>query len=817
MGLPTYNPDLAGADLSRRSDMSTLDMPTPGDEACEENMAVSDGACVPCPQGTTRKAGDRPKEGDTSCVPTMCERNFSVQDHRCVRCPPGFARPGGDDATKEDTLCQGTGHQTLAAGFLHTCALTHQGQVMCWGNNAYGQLGDGTQVSSSTPGRVKGLTDVVEIVAGSAHTCALTQEGDVFCWGFNKDQELGTKTSLPFHLQPLKIRSLPAPIVSLSSSTYHSCALSKGGKAYCWGANLQGQIQSSAWVEDTLPKEMTTFSQPVIQIKAGRWHTCALLEDGGVECMGGNRYGELGAETRAPTHNVGVKVPFGEMKVKEIKLGHGFGCALGGGGEVRCWGGNTVGQLGDGTYDYHYEPAPPGRTAPRSASAFGVGAEHACMNTDRGLQCWGNNFDGRVGVNSDMNEPLPKDSAYKAQHVYAMALGHGHTCVWGSVDGLQCWGSDTSGQLGSGKTPFLHKKIPLELPKDVTRIDISDAGNHACALTKEGEVLCWGANFNGQLGDGTTERRTKPVAVKDLGGKAIDVAAGFRRSCAVLEGGRVKCWGLWPLGNGTTGSSLLPTTVNLGPVGVVSVHAGLFHACVMTKDNAVYCWGHNYRGQVGLYDNQWASSPVQVEVFPGALKLDVAGQRSCVTRDNGRLECWGENAYHFGGRHYNDYSPNEYDMGGLIAEVSLSQNHACAILRSGEVKCSGFNSAGQVGALPVEEVLTVRQVEALGQKSEVISSGFEHSCAVIDQGTVHCWGGNAFQLLSDRVDLPHDHIPHRVSGFPSSPRALFSGGHTTCALLSGGQTMCWGSGQWGLLGDRFTQNTHLPVSVTLEP
>jgi len=358
------------------------------------------------------------------------------------------------------------GITAIAAGGHHTCALTSSGSVRCWGRNDYGQLGDGTWTHHSTPVDVVGLgSGVVAIAAGGYHTCALTGSGGVKCWGDNRYGQLGDGTTTA-RSTPVDVVGLGSGVVAIAAGWAHTCALTTSGGVKCWGDNGDGELGDGTATERSTPVDVDGLGSGVVAIAAGGHHTCALTTSGGVRCWGANGEGQLGDGTTTgrgtPVDVVGLG-----SGVVAIAAGLWHTCALTGSGGVKCWGDNWAGQLGDGT------------TTSRSTPV------------------------DVVGLGSGM---------------VAIAVGGHHTCALTGSGGVKCWGAN-AGQLGDGTT------TSRSTPVDVVGLGsgvvaIVAGGWHTCALTGSSGVKCWGWNGEGQLGDGTTTDRYTPVDVVG-GGEAI--------------------------------------------------------------------------------------------------------------------------------------------------------------------------------------------------------------------------------------------------------------------------------------------------------
>lgn len=341
------------------------------------------------------------------------------------------------------------------------------------------------------------------------------------------------------------------------------------------------------------------------RIAAGGLHSCAITSVGGVKCWGANGHGELGNGSSAPNSATPVDVVGLTSGVTAIAAGHSFySCALTSGGGVKCWGGNQNGQLGNGSTAYRSGPVDvSGLTS--GVIAIAAGSAHACaLTTGGGVKCWGNNGTGQLGNGTQSPSLTPVDVVGLASGVTALAAGAGHTCALTSGGGVKCWGGNYSGELGTGSSSPLISFSPVDvagLTSGVTAI--ASYWAHTCALTSTGGVKCWGSNRFGQLGNGSTTDSNTPVDVTGLTSGVTGIAAGYTESCAVTSPGGVKCWGdnrSGALGNGST-VSVSPTPVDVSGLtsGVIAIAVGQYHVCAATSTGGVKCWGLDDQGQLG--------------------------------------------------------------------------------------------------------------------------------------------------------------------------------------------------------------------------
>ena len=350
-----------------------------------------------------------------------------------------------------------------------------------------------------------------------------------------------------------------------------------------------------------------------VSVSSGYAHTCAVIATGAVECVGGNTYGQLGNGTTAASL-VPVVVSGLSVGARTIAAGYNHSCAINASGSVSCWGLNTSGQIGNGTVTNSATPVPVSGL-PTTAIGIGAGNAHSCALTTAGaVYCWGANTYGQLGNGTTTNSPTAVAVTALGSGVTALSVGYYHTCVITSAGGAQCWGYNPYGGLGNGTST--NSSVPVSVSGLTSGVTSIGAGLYStCAVTVGGAAACWGYNVYGGLGNGTTTTSLTPAAVTGLASGAASVTVGQYTSCARTTGGAAFCWGYdvyGQLGNGVTGTSAL-TAVAVSGLGTGVVGLGVSVAstfCAVVTGGGVRCWGFNTSGQLG--NNSTANSAVPV-------------------------------------------------------------------------------------------------------------------------------------------------------------------------------------------------------------
>jgi alpha-tubulin suppressor-like RCC1 family protein len=605
----------------------------------------------------------------------------------------------------------------------------------------------------------------------------------------------------------------------VSAGYDQTCLISVGGAAYCTGLNYWAQLGDGTTIDRNTPGLVRGLESGTTDISVGRWHTCA-IQNGAAKCWGSSYYGELGDGTAISERTTPYSVPALASGVKQIGAGAGNSCALLDSGSIKCWGAGSSGQLGDG--GTANSPTPVTVSGITNAISIAVGGNWACALTSAGgVKCWGKGGTLGNGSSADSSTPVDVTGLTSGVGQIAASSGGGHTCALTTTGAAKCWGANASGQLGNGTA--VASTTPVSVSSAAGgATSISVGSTSSCLINSAGSTRCWGDNYYGQLGNGTTTPRTTPGTITGLSrGRQVSVGRNF--ACTTDVYGGVQCWGrqdAGELGNGVTSEepALAPVAMTgfASNAGATKVSAGYDQTCLISVGGAAYCTGLNYWAQLGDGTTIDRNTPGLVRgLESGTTDISVGRAHTCAVQ-NGGAKCWGSSSFgELGDGNASSERTSPYSIPTLasgVKQIGAGASNSCALLDSGSIKCWGAGSSGQLGDGGTANSLAPVTVSGITNATSIAVGG-NWACALTSTGGVKCWGKGGTLGNGSSADSS---TPVDVTGLTSGVgqiAASVGGGHS-CALTTTGAAKCWGANASGQLGNGTTVASTTPVSVS---
>ena len=744
----------------------------------------------------------------------------------------------------------------IESGERHSCAVTTQGGVACWGINDFGQLGDGSRTNRSYPVSVNGITNATKVAPSLWHSCAVMADGTVKCWGRNSWGNLGNGNTSDSNT-PVTVSGI-TNAVDIATSGYASCAVLATGGVTCWGYGGHGELGNGTTNQTTVPVAIPTLTGGVVNIDASQYHYCVTTASGGAKCWGHGPWGNLGdgstAQRNAPVDVLGISA--GAVR---IAASTHSSCAVTGTGGVMCWGYGANGQNGNGSTSQTYMAVPV--TGITDAVDIDGGHQHFCARLSSGAaKCWGWNGYGQLGTGNTSSAATPQSVTDLGSGVREISAGYYTSCAITAAGAVWCWGRNDGFELGNKTSTNSYVPVgvagvkasilavaetslsAVTLPTQRFRVGDAPVTFTAATSNRSSDIVYSSTNTSIATVDSATRTLTivgtglayvkayvpatstqsahwsyARVEVPDSDYTAVRTS--HYNSCGITRQGALKCWGNndWgQLGNGSTDRKYIPTLVRGLEAGVASVATGYHHTCALTTLGGVKCFGYNAQGQVGDGTTAQRITPAPVSgLSSGVVQVESGYLHSCALTAAGAVKCWGYNNYGQLGDGSTTNSAVPVDVVGLrsgVVQIDLGHEYSCALLATGAVRCWGYNGNGELGDNSAVSRYTPRNVSGLSSGVASIAAGFNHTCALLVSGAVRCWGYNGYAQIGDNTTA-NRYVPTAVSGLSSGVARVEVGGHHTCALTTAGGVKCWGRNDLGQLGDGTTTRRQIPTDV----
>ncbi len=710
--------------------------------------------------------------------------------------------------------------------------LTDDGRVFTWGRNAFGVLGDGTEINRPAPVEITHQFNLIEdesildFSLGTGHTSVLTSDGRLFVWGKNWASQLGDDTSIN-RMLPTEITHHfdlidNETIIRVFLGHDHSSAITSTGRIFTWGSNLQGQLGDGTTIHRQTPTDITQhfsldLNETIQSIDLGGLnqdsHSAALTSRGRVFTWGSNRYGQLGDGTRTNrliptdiTDNFDLKP---EELIVQTSLGNDHSVARTSTGRVFTWGHNQVGRLGDGHGDDQLYP-------------------------------------------SDITHRFQLSSRDNINHIVANSFNtmvitqHGRVFFWGSS-----WMFDNAWRFYS---------TPQDLTQefDLRFLELPMIGHlgrdHQLIITSEGRVFTWGFNEEGQLGNGSLSPSLMPQVINPYFNRVfitpepffpshnIDLFSLSRyHSLALDKNHQLFAWGannFGQLGNDSSQGSPYPINITsripLTEDEIVDqIFTGPEHSAVLTSMGRLFVWGSNRYRQLSQDNIDVIKRPMDIshlfalddDEFIIDKQMNASSTHLALT-SKGRVFFWGrvlvgESSYSI--RTSPSDITKDFDLlsGETIAQISIGNQQQAILTSHGRVFMWGRNSSGQLGngtntasptPVDITSQFTLRTDESI---TKVVTSQW-FTGALTSQGRVFIWGSNNGRFGNGTYassNTPVDVTRHINTDPAELITNLSLGNYHVSALTSFGRIFLWGENGFGQLGTGFSHDQKEPVDI----
>ncbi|MFV8258078.1 Calx-beta domain-containing protein [Bdellovibrio bacteriovorus] len=690
------------------------------------------------------------------------------------------------------------------------CALYDNNDLKCFGTNDYGQLGNGTVVNTNEPSATPVMQNVAHFEVGGYTVCAANTSGEMWCWGRDNASALPGSVGGKV-LQPTKYVNSGVTQVAVSSNVL--CYLKTNKDLMCWGDDYSGIFGTgSTNASRTLaaPQLVTGQVEEMRLIAAVTGNTlCAVKLDSvtpsqrNLFCWGNrSTWYSSGSTSTVPATPLATNIVSYDLFNDNICVQKDEGAPT-----VRknyCWGNGSNGQLTPGT-------SGAGSTVPVEMSSeykdmMTSQESIIALKNDGSVWTWGSG--GRIpGGNPIVAASAPVQlisggvkNLLRMSNRYGPTDGLDPRCVLMLDSSVQCWMA----------SPLpVNKTLPVTvIPTGVESVSVSNVFHEnyysACSLMSSGEVLCWGQNSVGQVGDRTLLPRLVPTQA--LSRNQRQIATGRERSCSVSTYGELRCWGYnsanLSLGVSPAFTSFKTPKIVIGK-DVSKVALNDDGGCALLTTGGLNCWGDNNSGQSKPGSASINTLPNLV-LSSGVRDVETSYQAACYIATNDDLFCWGDNTQKqlgLGDTIDRTTIPATPLLSG-VDSVSMGGHEtspgSCAVMKNGDLKCwgSGLACMGTNSDTPTTLLTDVKKV----------SVGRSHMCAIVgDERRLVCWGQNPKGQLGIGTTVDKCYSSGPATVVAEGVRAVSAGSDSTCFVLETGEMKCMGDNNKGVVGtaDRF--------------
>ena len=688
----------------------------------------------------------------------------------------------GDNTTTSKSspilVSPGTGisWSKVAIGYYNTVALKSNGSLWAWGDNSYGQLGQGWQsLYANSPINAIGNTTWAKVSAGNGFVLAIRSNGTLYAWGDNASGQLGDVSVVSKSSPVLVSGPAGASWAAIAAGSSHSLGITTTGQIYGWGENFYGQVGNN---------NTSNVSSPVALAGAGSISSWTMVAAGTIQSF---------AITIA--------------------------------GTLYAWGYNSGGALGDLTTVNKSSPVLVSGPAATSWATVSASDHSLAITTTGRLYAWGPNDYGGLGDLTVVGKSSPVlVSGPAATSWSAVEGGRFHSLGITTNGTLYAWGTNYLGMLGDLTTIEKSSPVLVSGPVNTSWSSVSCGSNHSLAITNSGRLYAWGYNNVGQLGDASLNSSSSPVLVSGPASTSWIAVSGYDSGSGTwaLTSNNI----LWGWGSNTKGALGLAlgssSPLQVGSSSWSAVSIGVYHVTAITTSGVLHAWGYNNAGQLGDLSTIDKASPILVS-GPAATSWAVVangGYHTLATTTNGQLYGWGNNTQGAVGNFSAVGVSSPVLVSGPAATswalISGGFEYSLGITTLGRLYAWGANNYGQLGVLSTINRSSPVLVSGPATTSwAAISGGQYHTLAISALGRLYAWGRPTFGRLGDNQTGTGKSSPILVSGpANTSWSGIAAGDAHSLAITNQGRLYAWGYNASGQLGDLTTVNKSSPIAIS---
>jgi len=682
------------------------------------------------------------------------------------------------------------GFISISSGVDHSLGLKADGTVWAWGDNLNGgNLADDTITQSSIPVQIRQLSSVVAISAGLAQSFALKDDGTVWAWGNNQYGQLGDGTKNKANY-PVKVANIDS-VVAISNTYTHTLALKSDGTVWAWGNNQNGELGDGTSIEKLIPNRVVGLDS-VTAISAGSHHSLALKRDGSVWSWGKSLGNGSAVPIQVPNLSEIISIADGTMNSAALKKD----------GTVWTWGINGQGMLGDGTYINKVTPV----QVSHLRSITGISADDAVVlatMNNGSVWSWGGNSKYGLGDGSQTSKITPTRVQVSNLASYVdniaptvpvlSATGVASNSVvlsWTEAsDNYVVEGYDIYNGASLAGTQTVHSKSSDEA--------------RTFTVTGLNSSTTYSFTVKAKDGSGNASGSSNTVTVTTTAALPIMATGGLGERVVLKSDGTV-----WR----KTSSDVKPVQVpNL--TSIVQISLTYSHVLALKSDGTVWAWGGNRSGELGDGTRVAKTTPIQIPNLNSVVAVSAGGSHSLVLKSDGTVWSFGSSLY---GQLGNGETRTERDIPVQVPNltsvkaINAANWHSVAVKNDGTVWAWGYNVVGQLGDGTTIDSSLPKRITSLSDV-KAIDARYDHNLAVKNDGTVWGWGANNRGQLGDGTKI-NKLLPVQAPNV-NSVKSVATGSNHSVALKEDGTMWAWGYNYFGPLGDGTRVDKLLPVAI----